>query len=444
MTQERVEALNVFLAALVPDYAYMPEVRAFLQFDTGLEILATRHTAEVGERKREYERQRKARPKAANMPTAEDGAMTIECAIDETGETVSIVVQGGENIVTSVRRKANFLFGDVHFAGSAVDREATYEELGIADGAKLIVTKVDVQKRVLERLGEYEGQLSDDGKRHGVGRVIFSSGTVYEGEWQDDKYHGFGKYISSKWLYEGEWQSDLRHGAGIFWTSPDDREVYEGEWQDGKMHGAGKLWSDAYGRIDEGQWREGVRQGSGKMIWSNGAVYEGEWSKTGMHGHGKFMKVDGGVLEGRFQDNKLHGFGKSFGNNGDKYEGEWQDGKINGAGKYFFADGREYEGEWQDNKKHGKGIQTSASGGVTYEGEWQDDKNHGKGKLVYADGREYEGEWENGKPTQKTLVQIGVDELSKRPVLSLFLTRSVREAIVRRAEPTGAPRAQPM
>ena len=39
--------------------------------------------------------------------------------------------------------------------------------------------------------GTYNGQIKD-GKRHGLGKMIYSDGDVYEGYWKDDELHGKG------------------------------------------------------------------------------------------------------------------------------------------------------------------------------------------------------------------------------------------------------------
>jgi len=56
----------------------------------------------------------------------------------------------------------------------------------------------------------------------------YSDGSVYEGDWKDDKRHGTGKYTSSLGTYEGEWSHDQRNGKGIMRYANGD--VYEGSW----------------------------------------------------------------------------------------------------------------------------------------------------------------------------------------------------------------------
>jgi hypothetical protein len=42
-----------------------------------------------------------------------------------------------------------------------------------------------------------------------MGRLIHADGDIYEGEWKDDKAHGFGVYQHSDGAkYEGQWAMD--------------------------------------------------------------------------------------------------------------------------------------------------------------------------------------------------------------------------------------------
>lgn len=73
-----------------------------------------------------------------------------------------------------------------------------------------------------------------DGKRNGIGKLIFSNGDIYDGKWKDDQRHGVGKQTyKNGTVYDGKWKNDKRHGPGkqIF---PDNR-VFVGEWVDDEI-----------------------------------------------------------------------------------------------------------------------------------------------------------------------------------------------------------------
>jgi len=71
------------------------------------------------------------------------------------------------------------------------------------------------------------GQLGRNGKVTGVGKEI--NHIIYEGQFKDDIYNGYGRFIYSNGNY------------------------YIGNWLDGKRSGYGKL-VDKSGRVYEGQW----------------------------------------------------------------------------------------------------------------------------------------------------------------------------------------------
>jgi hypothetical protein len=61
---------------------------------------------------------------------------------------------------------------------------------------------------------EYDGDWEDD-KMHGSGRFQFTSGAVYQGAFKNNKMHGLGKIVNADGTsYEGEWCDNLMHGEG--------------------------------------------------------------------------------------------------------------------------------------------------------------------------------------------------------------------------------------
>ena len=72
------------------------------------------------------------------------------------------------------------------------------------------------------------GQIGEDGKVQGVGKEI--NHIIYEGQFKNDQYHGYGRFIYSNGNY------------------------YLGNWIDGKRQGWGKL-VDKGGKIYEGMWQ---------------------------------------------------------------------------------------------------------------------------------------------------------------------------------------------
>lgn len=53
--------------------------------------------------------------------------------------------------------------------------------------------------------------------REGRGLMIFSDGSLYEGDWQKDKQDGFGRHIHLDGdVYEGQWKDNMAHGLGRY------------------------------------------------------------------------------------------------------------------------------------------------------------------------------------------------------------------------------------
>lgn len=85
--------------------------------------------------------------------------------------------------------------------------------------------------------------------------------------------------------------------------------VYEGEWKNNKYDGFGSLiYSDNC--IYTGNFCQGKREGNGKLV--NGkTIYDGEFMNDTKHGQGKEVYPDGSCFQGRFENGKKHGNGKN-------------------------------------------------------------------------------------------------------------------------------------
>ena len=90
----------------------------------------------------------------------------------------------------------------------------------------------------------------------------------YEGEFQMDQPHGFGRQTEAKGTYfEGFFTKGLKGPSGTYRFG--DGIVYQGEFLNDKLHG------------------------KGKMIQPQKMVYEGDWNNNEMHGEGLYIWEDG-------------------------------------------------------------------------------------------------------------------------------------------------------
>ena len=81
-------------------------------------------------------------------------------------------------------------------------------------------------------------------QREGRGLMIFSDGSLYEGDWQKDKQHGFGRHIHLDGdVHEGQWKENMANGLGHYQHV--DGSIYDGEWKNDLQHGKGvEKWPD--------------------------------------------------------------------------------------------------------------------------------------------------------------------------------------------------------
>ena len=161
-------------------------------------------------------------------------------------------------------------------------------------------------KRVFEKWGtsgEYIGYVVD-GKRHGQGKMMYTTGDIYDGEWHEDKRHGQGK---------------MRYTDGTY---------YDGEWKNNLKDGKAKRYRYANGNIYTGNIKKGKAHGNGTMKYVDGSIYEGMWKENKKHGQGKLQYANGDIYIGQFQNDKCHGTGTIKYKDGREFNGIWENNKI--------------------------------------------------------------------------------------------------------------------
>lgn len=83
--------------------------------------------------------------------------------------------------------------------------------------------------------------------------MTHANGDVYEGEWVDDKAHGFGTFVDTEGAkYTGEWVNDMQHGYG------------EESWNKGTTKYIGQFY-------------KGKKNGKGRFEWEDTSFYEGDF-----------------------------------------------------------------------------------------------------------------------------------------------------------------------
>mmetsp|Transcript_1732 Transcript_1732/g.4435 ORF Transcript_1732/g.4435 Transcript_1732/m.4435 type:complete len:237 (-) Transcript_1732:145-855(-) len=132
--------------------------------------------------------------------------------------------------------------------------------------------------------GEGGDGLKDDSSK----TVLYGDSSTYTGQMVNGKRQGHGLWQSRGGQYDGQWQHDIQHGFGKQRWS--DGRLYEGYFEDGKFSGRGKMvWTTPRGEMTyEGDYKDDVKHGKGKFTWADGRVYDGEWDKGKRHGRGHY------------------------------------------------------------------------------------------------------------------------------------------------------------
>ena len=267
--------------------------------------------------------------------------------------------------------------------------------------------------------GSYEGDVDENGKRQGIGKMTYESGTYYEGGFVDDKFDcdkGIYRWSDSA-EYEGAWKNGERQGVGVFRSS--DGSVDYSMYKGGSYEGPGVAWTAdrkaAYKLID------GVRkdpislamaeklaqefhlpvpepsavvpsQSAAAPAPSKGFGILGKiFSKHKIDANGNPMFKDHGewgTYDGTVDENgKRQGKGKMTYESGNYYDGEFVDDKFHGDnGIYHWFDGEEYQGSWKAGERHGVGIFRAADGCVDYS--MYEYGNHNGEGVKFSSGRD--------------------------------------------------------
>lgn len=201
-------------------------------------------------------------------------------------------------------------------------------------------------------------------------------------------------------VYVGEWKDGKSTGQGRLVFSDGDR--YIGEFNDDDF-GQGTYFFANGGKL-AGEWKEGKFSGQGTKIYDNGSRYVGEFKEGLRRGQGTLTYTNGSRYVGDFKDDERNGLGTVTYADGSKYVGEFKNDERNGQGKMTYANGSQYVGEFKDDERHGRGTLTIADGD-RYMGEFKNGKRHGPGTITYADGTQLSGEFNDGQKKRGNISQ---------------------------------------
>ena len=116
--------------------------------------------------------------------------------------------------------------------------------------------------------------------------MFWKNGNKYEGKFVNDQMEGYGVMTYSKDSPNGEsqhigyYKENKKHGNGVFlWT---DGTKYVGNFEDDLINGFG---TNHFNKEDsreryEGNFEKEKFQGQGKMFWKNGDFYFGSFANN--------------------------------------------------------------------------------------------------------------------------------------------------------------------
>lgn len=160
------------------------------------------------------------------------------------------------------------------------------------------------------------------------------------------------RYCGFMWFGEptlGRLNSSDGNGATVFFGKLyyRDGSVYKGDVEELRKHGYGTLVFDDGGEY-VGAFSDGKFEGNGVRKWADGASYSGEYQNGLYHGYGTLVASDGSIYTGNFKNGEKHGQGEIKYPNGDSFAGEFEnDMRKNGV--YTWVNGESIEGEFENN-----------------------------------------------------------------------------------------------
>lgn len=136
-------------------------------------------------------------------------------------------------------------------------------------------------------VGSYE-----QNRKHGIGRMHYSSSTGEEGEGEGEAAAVRGG------SYHGIFTSGNRSDEGTFTYANGD--VYCGQWKDGKKEGKGTYTYAKDKSFLKGDWVKG-KMTCGRWILPNGTYYAGHFRYNKPYGQGVWVFRNGNQLNGKYE-----------------------------------------------------------------------------------------------------------------------------------------------
>ncbi len=169
--------------------------------------------------------------------------------------------------------------------GEAPAEETAAEQELSADSDDAVAVKAETEPEpdslIPTKNGSYSyyGALDEQQHRTGRGRTVTPEGlTAYDGEYSDDKRHGFGVcyYKDGSPNYIGDWERGDRSGRGVGFRRSDGT-LHVGKWNENKPDGFGARFDKDGNFLDVCTYVGGARNGKSVSFDEDGNVVVRLW-----------------------------------------------------------------------------------------------------------------------------------------------------------------------
>lgn len=200
-----------------------------------------------------------------------------------------------------------------------------------------------------------------NGKKNGSTIEYVNNHVSFQGEYVDGKKSGFGRLynVDDKHIltYEGLFQDDKYHGKGKYFC---DDLCYDGYFTKNKLCGRAQIYDVIKGNcIFDGNFEENIIQGYGTgYVYDNENYlymeYKGNYEDCVWHGKG-ILIFENNIYDGNFRKGKLIN-GRKFQEGNLVYDGDFCKYEYHGYGSLIENDETIYLGTFKHGLKHGKGV----------------------------------------------------------------------------------------
>ena len=177
----------------------------------------------------------------------------------------------------------------------------------------------------------YEGNIKNS-KFNGQGKLILED-AVYEGLFENGEFKNGKLTWNNGYEYNGNFNGFSLQGKGKL-KSPEG-DIYEGDFDENYFHGEGKYTYHDSQNTYEGEFQYGIKKGKGKYTAKNEYIYNGNWDNDLPFGYGKLSTSDNSCVlkctfrAGKIAEDPIYEKGSKENFNPDEFEIKPEEMKIN-------------------------------------------------------------------------------------------------------------------